>query len=91
MKKILIALILITALLVGCEDESYTNKVSNEIQIEMAKEFDVPISSVSVGVVEHDNWRFTIKKFLINIEGDDKTYMYIGNDFNGYELLVYED
>lgn len=86
-----IFLILIVLLLTGCEDSEYTNKVSSDIQIEISKEFNVPISNVNVKAIEHGGWRFSINKFLINIEGDNKTYMYIGSDYDGYELLVYEE
>lgn len=79
-------------LLTGCKaSESYEDQIVDEIQIEMSKSFDVPIADVSVETIEHDGWRFTIKKFLIKVEGDNKTYMYIGNDFNDYELLIYEE
>lgn len=85
-------LFLFLLLLTGCEaSESYESQVLDDIQIEMSKSFGVPIADVNVEVVEHDGWRFTIKKFLIKVEGDNKSYMYIGNDFNDYELLIYEE
>ncbi|AYP68351.1 hypothetical protein PQE75_gp128 [Bacillus phage vB_BcoS-136] len=92
MKIKYIFLLLITALfLAGCDSTDYNKSVSEEIQIEIAKEFDVPISHIKVEVVKNDRWRFTVKKFLINIKGQDKTYMYIGNENVGYELLVYDE
>lgn len=87
-----IGLFICIFLLSGCEfEESIKDQTIDEIQVEMAKKFDVPISNVKVDVVDYDGWRFTTKRFLVSVEGDEKVYMYIGNDFNGYELLIYEE
>lgn len=92
MKKILFLTMLCTLLLVGCEASDKSKRDSaEEIQIEMSKKFDVPISNVNVDVAEMDNLTYTNNKFLINIKGEERVYMYIGNNFDDYELLIYED
>lgn len=91
MKKNYIAILLLAFLLVGCEaSDDFKNKRVEEIQIEMVKKFDVPLSSVNVEVEEMDGLTYTNDKFIIDIDGEDMTYIYIGNDFDEYELLIYE-
>ena len=91
-KYVFILLFSTLFLLTGCASGyDHTKVIKEEIQIEMAKKFDVPISNVNIEAIEYDSWRFTIDKFLINIEGEEKTYLYIGNDIDGYELLLYEE